>query len=487
MHKKWSAIFMVSVLFLSIFTYTGNSASAAASFSDVPQNKPFASAVYKLAQRGIIGGYSDGTFKPGDSITRGQAASILANLLDLDTENVKDPGFKDVSPELWNYKAIAAVAEKGIFRGFSDGRFGPNDKITRAQMASTLIKAFDFVYLGRSVDTPFKDTRYLISHEYSINTLYKLGITSGTSPTTFSPNNPITRAQAAVLITKTEAVRSTAVSVKASDLGFSQIKEIEVYDKKDSVYQPGEDQVVVPLLNYDNEQEVQIVPIKEGKQKLVIRDFYVNSGVDDIEYQKYYVTVSEKNGQLHADLEKTDDIFPSSVSLRVNQADISNITLAKMDGTLINENQQFKYTHSPYPGKKLIYFSLDKPGEYIATVEYADGQKIRYGLEATEYEDFYYNTRSAEEIPVATVDLSKYPGNDFDYHTFNEDIDGGIIEFSKSGNNFKIKGLSEGTAIIRFPNNRRPDGIVEFHVRVEKIGPIISVYVSVWDYRDTLI
>ncbi|OXT14914.1 hypothetical protein B9K06_23795 [Bacillus sp. OG2] len=483
MHKKWSAIFMVSVLFLSIFTYSGNSASATEGFSDVPQNKPFASAVYKLAQRGIIGGYSDGTFKPGNSITRGQAASILANLLNLDTENVKDPGFKDVSPELWNYKAIAAVAEKGIFRGFSDGRFGPNDKITRAQMASTLIKAFDFVYLDGKLDTPFKDVDFLISHEYSINTLYQLGITSGTSPTTFSPNSPITRAQAAVLITKTEDVRSTAVSIKASDLGWSAFKEVQDYDYQYGKTGQENEPPIVALSNYNNDKEVQIVPLKKGRHKLALSGYKEKKGVS----QKYYVLVSDKNGQLQADLEETEDILPTTVRLEVNQEKISNITLAKMDGTIINKNQHFESIYSPYPGKDLITFLMDKPGQYLATVEYASGKKIRYGLEAIEGTEFYYDTRSAEEIPVATVDLSKYPGNDFDYHTFNEDIDGGIIEFSKSGNNFKIKGLSEGTAIIRFPNNRRPDGIVEFHVRVEKIGPIISVYVSVWDYRDTLI
>jgi hypothetical protein len=482
LHKKWSAIFMVSVLFLSIFTYSGNRASAAPSFSDVPQNKPFASAVYKLAQRGIIGGYSDGTFKPGNSITRGQAASILANLLNLDTENVKDPGFKDVSPELWNYKAIAAVAEKGIFRGFSDGRFGPNDKITRAQMASTLIKAFDFVYLGGSLNSPFKDVDFLSSHEYSIKTLYQLGITSGTSPTTFSPNSPITRAQAAVLITKTEDVRSTVVSLKASDLGWSAFKEVQDYDYQYGKTGQENEPPIVALSNLDNDKEVQIVPIKKGRHKLSLSGYKEKKGVS----QKYYVLVSEKNGQLQADLEETEDILPTTVRLEVNQEKISNITLAKMDGTIINKNQHFESIYSPYPGKDLITFLMDKPGQYLATVEYASGKKIRYGLEAIEGTEFYYDTRSLEEIPEVTVDLSKYPGNDFGKYVFDKKRYGSMISFTKSGNTFKFKALSEGMAVIEFPNNRKAEGIVEFKVYVEELGPIISVWVYPVDYASWL-
>ena len=92
---------------------TQASAATTSHFTDVPTTKPYANAVYELADRNIIGGYEDGTFKPAASITRGQAAAIIAKLRNLDTKNVKDPGFKDVSPALWSYGAIAALANEG--------------------------------------------------------------------------------------------------------------------------------------------------------------------------------------------------------------------------------------------------------------------------------------------------------------------------------------------------------------------------------------
>lgn len=77
-------------------------------------------------------------------------------MIKLDTENVKNPNFKDVSTANGYCKSIAAMVEKGIIGGYHDGRYGPNDPIKRGQMASILVKAFD---LPRDIgdNNPFKD------------------------------------------------------------------------------------------------------------------------------------------------------------------------------------------------------------------------------------------------------------------------------------------------------------------------------------------
>lgn len=71
----------------------------------------------ELAARNIIGGYPDGTFKPGNSITRGQAAAIIAKMIGLDTSDVKGKKFKDVPASHGFYKAIVKMAEEGIIGG----------------------------------------------------------------------------------------------------------------------------------------------------------------------------------------------------------------------------------------------------------------------------------------------------------------------------------------------------------------------------------
>ena len=153
MKKKIISIFG-ALLLASSLPLSGNAASKQL-FEDVPPTKHFAEAVNDLAERNIIGGYPDGTFKPGNSITRGQAAAIIAKMIKLDTKNVKNPGFKDVSTANGSYNAIAAMAQEGIIGGYADGRYGPNDPVKRGQMASILAKAFD---LSRQYgDNPFKD------------------------------------------------------------------------------------------------------------------------------------------------------------------------------------------------------------------------------------------------------------------------------------------------------------------------------------------
>ena len=203
-----------------------SSAAKEPMFKDVPSTKHFAEAVNELAERNIIGGYPDGTFKPSNSITRGQAAAIIAKMIKLDTDNVKNPNFKDVSTANGYYKAIAAMAEKGIIGGYADGRYGPNDPIKRGQMASILVKAFDLPRDG-DISNPFKDVLGYGSHDGNILIIYKLGITTGTTPSTFSPNAAITRGQAAKMIKATEDAKpSNVVTLEPSDFGWSFITSI---------------------------------------------------------------------------------------------------------------------------------------------------------------------------------------------------------------------------------------------------------------------
>jgi len=96
--------------------------------------------VGQLTQRGIIGGFPDGSFKPDDGITRAQFAAIAVKALNL--PGASGPAnFADVSSSYWANRAIAAVSQAGLVTGFPDGSFKPEDKITRAQALVILAKA----------------------------------------------------------------------------------------------------------------------------------------------------------------------------------------------------------------------------------------------------------------------------------------------------------------------------------------------------------
>ncbi|ARK24080.1 hypothetical protein SporoP37_04875 [Sporosarcina sp. P37] len=111
-------IMIAGALLLALCLPLSSTAASKQRFSDVPSTKHFAEAVNDLAERNIIGGYPDGTFKPNNSITRRQAAAIIAKLIKLDTKNVSDPGFSDVSTANGYHGAIAALAEANIIGGY---------------------------------------------------------------------------------------------------------------------------------------------------------------------------------------------------------------------------------------------------------------------------------------------------------------------------------------------------------------------------------
>ncbi|MBD7984541.1 S-layer homology domain-containing protein [Sporosarcina sp. Sa2YVA2] len=170
---------------------------------DIPSHH-FYEAVMKYSAAGMIDGYKDGTFKPGQNITRQDAAKLLALVLDLDLDKMDNPGFKDVSKTHASYKYIAALVEAGIISGYEDNTFRPNDSLTRAQMAKILVLGFELD--GKeNVELPFKDINAKQWHMEFVRSLYGHEITTGTTPTTFSPNAHVTRGQMASFVFRGEA------------------------------------------------------------------------------------------------------------------------------------------------------------------------------------------------------------------------------------------------------------------------------------------
>ncbi|MBO0588977.1 S-layer homology domain-containing protein [Sporosarcina sp. E16_8] len=184
------------------------------SFSDVKniESHHFYESVRSLASRGIVKGYPDGTFKPYQSVTRGQIASVLAQSLGLDTKNVKNPGFKDVKVTDPHYGAIAALVEAGIVKGYNDKTFKPGGSLTRAHIAKMISIGFNLEE-AKLTNSPFTDVKAKHWYANYVQALITNEITTGTTPTTFEPNAFVTRGQMASLIVRSE----TATRVDQSD------------------------------------------------------------------------------------------------------------------------------------------------------------------------------------------------------------------------------------------------------------------------------
>ncbi|WP_338449653.1 S-layer homology domain-containing protein [Niallia oryzisoli] len=119
--------------------------AGAASFSDVDSSTTHNAAISALVDKGIISGYEDGTFRPYAQINRGEAAIIVARALGLlDGKNIPSNPFSDVSENQAAYEAIVKLADKGIVSGFNDDTFRPYDKVTKAQAAKYIALAYGY-------------------------------------------------------------------------------------------------------------------------------------------------------------------------------------------------------------------------------------------------------------------------------------------------------------------------------------------------------
>ena len=95
-----------------------------------------------LTKTGLIEGYEDKTFGPDKYITREEIAKILCLLLENLNEKTKF-NFNDVSSDRWSYKYIMKMAENGIFKGYEDGSFKPQNNVTRAEIAVILERMYN--------------------------------------------------------------------------------------------------------------------------------------------------------------------------------------------------------------------------------------------------------------------------------------------------------------------------------------------------------
>jgi uncharacterized lipoprotein YddW (UPF0748 family) len=111
--------------------------SSSTSFPDI-QNHWARLFIEALAQRKILNGYPNGTFRPDNSVTRGEFAAIISSVLTLPVKREYVP-FKDVSDTYWAKNAIKKAYETGFLVGYPDRTFRPNDTISRGDVLVAMV------------------------------------------------------------------------------------------------------------------------------------------------------------------------------------------------------------------------------------------------------------------------------------------------------------------------------------------------------------
>lgn len=181
---------------LLIFAATPFQTQAATQFSDVDKHWAKKEIMY-LADRNIIGGFPDGTFKPNDPITRAQASAMLIKALKIPL--LKNPSieFKDVSKKSPYYQILATVNDKGIMRG-DNGLMRPGEDTSRAHMAAIIRRSFKIPVDNQATFVDVSPTHWSFP---DINGIAKKGITGG-SEGKYMPADSVTRSQFSALLVR---------------------------------------------------------------------------------------------------------------------------------------------------------------------------------------------------------------------------------------------------------------------------------------------
>ena len=163
-----------------------------------------------LVGKGAIDGRSDGTFGPNSSITRAEAAKIIAKALNLDINLNAKASFSDTQTH-WASPFIAALEtqKSGVINGQGDGTFLPDKEISRQEMAKMIVKAYN-LKLNDKADVSFSDAGSFAEWaDDEIMILASLGIVVGVGNGEFSPYTNVTRAETATFVHRAEVPGSS--------------------------------------------------------------------------------------------------------------------------------------------------------------------------------------------------------------------------------------------------------------------------------------
>ncbi|WP_240758460.1 S-layer homology domain-containing protein [Lysinibacillus sp. SGAir0095] len=194
-----SVIVLLSIT-IAFISFGPKKAEAQTPFKDIKGSNHY-HAIVALYDAKVITGRTATEYKPNLTVTRGETAQFIVNALGINNNTSKNPGYSDVPTTNPYYNAIAILTEKGVVSGYGNGKYGPNDSLTRSQVATMLTKAFE-LNVSTVSKTQFTDINNLkdpIILSY-VQTLVDYGITVGTTKTTFSPSMKLTRGHLATFL-----------------------------------------------------------------------------------------------------------------------------------------------------------------------------------------------------------------------------------------------------------------------------------------------
>lgn len=356
-------------------TYTVAEAATKTTFKDVPKSHWAYESIKQVAEKGLVAGYSDGTYKPSAQVTRAEFATFLSRVFD---GNERTPSkFSDVGASHWANDAIQEGLAVGFIKAsdFSNNRFEPNKAMTRGEMSRWLANGLAHANAdyGKAIEEMANSSLTIIPipEFYGggvnkkdlpyIGVALGTGLLSGYEDFSFKPNGNTTRAEVATILIR------FMDAMKKAPSDFTGLKELrEVADSGTNI---------LTLTNFKP---------KAGGYKEVLGKphTYLNkTGVATIEHAIFVDTTGPKPKGIYKDMffnEKSEDAVWLNSSIYKIYYEYTFVPSRDVSIQSISNGSDVHYASNLLVDKsKIAQFSIPSPKNTINN-DFKKGETYRY-------------------------------------------------------------------------------------------------------------
>jgi hypothetical protein len=289
------------VLIFTILTF--NNLQAKFQYADLNQISSWAKdSIDLMRENEIMTGFSDGTFRPKEDINRAQAVVLLQRIKKINAEDTIGQNiFPDVPNNSWYTKAVIKATQEGWIKGYPDGNFYPDKPVNRAELAMIILRAFELE--SKNLDNlKFKDVTADKWYAEPISVMLNLDLVRYANAPNYFPRKNVTRQDVAWIFAKILA-KPTLTSEKVDYSNRQTIRRVAIKPRdfnvnKQSIKTAKNEMLIIAIpktqtieLNLSNKNWVNIGELE------VFNNLKQKANLDTIEFRLRF----EKNGVGPAD------------------------------------------------------------------------------------------------------------------------------------------------------------------------------------------
>ena len=284
--------FLVITIVVSMLLQT---MSASGFFSDVDEVSEQGIAILKMAERGIVDGVGEGKFKPQDSLTRSQFVKIVNKVFGY--TQAGENQFTDVPQGKWYYEDVCIAVEAGYINGIGNGLFAPEDKVSREQVCvimDNILKMEQIPYFTKPVDKV---------SAWATDAVYKAlsnGLVSLEEGDVFRATENMTRGEACLVLSKCLVDVGPIVSISLENIA--------------------KDELEMRMNRVIEAMKTKVIPELENEKSKVISQMIIENMVAYIADNSHdYIKASEDTFEIYRTIPKPEREIFKTIIQRYNK------------------------------------------------------------------------------------------------------------------------------------------------------------------------